>query len=162
MYLFLNSLNLIFHLTTYLSNSTKCVKVNDAPSSNIKRTMGVPQGSMLGPLLLIPYINDYPQQCYGKSKCMLMTLLYTDTHTHTCKKSWVSSWEANSFFSGRTEAVFSCLHVFIWRLARQKVCLFSKTNVDPPNVDIVIKGEKTDMVIEFRILFEYLLIQMLV
>ena len=38
-------------MSSYLSNRMQCVKVCDALSINLKLTMGVPQGSVLGPLL---------------------------------------------------------------------------------------------------------------
>ena len=44
--------------TNYLLNRSQCVSFDGSMSEKFKITSGVPQGSILGPLLFILYIND--------------------------------------------------------------------------------------------------------
>ena len=69
--------NLLFQ--NYLSNRQQYVEYNGATSQKLKISTGVPQGSILGPLLFLIYINDLPSVSN-----VLQMLMYADDTTLYC------------------------------------------------------------------------------
>ena len=56
---------------SFLSDHSQRVNLNGIKSAPIKVTSGIPQGSVLGPLLYVVYINDLPDQVSKDSKVYL-------------------------------------------------------------------------------------------
>ena len=53
--------NLMKWLTSFLKNRQHFVKIGNKTSNLIQQTSGIPQGTILGPVLFIMYVNDLPK-----------------------------------------------------------------------------------------------------
>jgi hypothetical protein len=62
---------LLSWIRCFLSNRTQCVVLDHCFSSFSKVISGVPQGSVLGPILFLIYINDIDRVCCGNTHLQL-------------------------------------------------------------------------------------------
>ena len=74
--------NLLCWLSGFLSDRKQRVSINGSFSQLSDVTSGVPQGSVLGPLLFTVYVNDIPS-CVNNS----LLLFADDTKLFRCIKS---------------------------------------------------------------------------
>ena len=70
--------NSLSWFNSYLSNRTQMVSINNKVSSSEPIKFGVPQGSILGPLMFLIFINDLPLVL---ENTIISTGLYVDDTT---------------------------------------------------------------------------------
>ena len=66
-------------ISSFLTDRNQCVVINNEISKFLPTAYGVPQGSVLGPLLFSIYVNDLP--CFLNDKCEMFA---DDTTLHSC------------------------------------------------------------------------------
>ena len=87
-------IRIIRWLSSYLQNRRGCVKINEIISNEVTLSAGVPQGSILAPLLYIFFIRGMPSKC---SEEILSSFYADDTSYgasdshHARRKVFVSS-----------------------------------------------------------------------
>ena len=87
-------------IQAFLSGRTQKVRINDATSSRADILSGIPQGSILGPILFTIFINDLPESV--QSNCNFFaddTKLYDNSANHAKLQSdlcslqeWSNTW----------------------------------------------------------------------
>ena len=116
---------------SYLTTRTQSICVNGLLSQPQPIPFGVPQGSVLGPLLFIIYLNDLPLAVHGCS----VELYADDTLIYFASKS-VS--EIQGQLTGGLTDVLSWLHASFLILKKRRLCLLVPIRT-PEADDLVIE-----------------------
>ena len=134
-------------MKSYLSDRKQAVQIEHFQSTFLTCFAGVPQGSVLGPILFSLYVNDLPNVC----KTVKMQLYADDTvlYVHAKTKS-----EAAAILSGAMVPVSHWLHDACLHLNTKKtVCMFfSRQPAEGEQPSVLVNGERLDVVEQFKYL----------
>ena len=120
-------------LQTYLKHWFQCVRIGDSTSEYCDVLSGVPQGSVLGPLLFVIFINDLPQSIScatpfifaDDTKCLQSIKLPNDAAKLQDDMNSISFWSntSNLLFN---ESKF--VHLCFWQKPTTNTLIYTVNN----------------------------------
>lgn len=136
-------------LQSYLSNRKQYVSINNMKSHELLITTGVPQGSILGPLLFIIYINDLCQ-----STNILKTISYADDTTLFIALNSKDFQLQNDMINNELKLVSEWLDLnkLSLNVSKTKFMIFHCQNNNIPLPKLQIKEEQIENVSHFNLL----------
>ena len=113
--------NVLKWITDFLTGRTQKVTVNGATSNTANVTSGIPQGSVLGPVLFVMYINDMPSEVHNPIRLFADdTKIYTVSDTAESTLSLQEDLENLQNWSNRWLLNFHPEKCHVLKLGRKK------------------------------------------
>jgi retron-type reverse transcriptase len=107
--------------SSYLNGRTQTTKIGNHISKKATITCGVPQGSVLGPLLFLLYINDI-ENCSKKFKFYLFAddtnLLYSEKDLKSLEKIVKGHWQPKFLLLISIRYTYGILNFIFWPVCR--------------------------------------------
>lgn len=134
-------------MRSYLEGRTQCVRINSELSPHLAYDIGLPQGSILGPLLFSLYINDLPTVCTGSA--IQMYADDTVVYVHAKNKTQAARKLNAAMVLIVKWLTDNCLHLN----AKKTVCMFFEKRASvTPDPDVYAARERLQVVTECKYL----------
>ncbi len=141
------SANALTWIESYLSSRKQCTRISNTCSSFTDCTIGVPQGSILGPIFFSLYINDLPLTLDPEVNIQMYaddTVIYTHTKTRE---------QASSKLTAVVSKVSDWLtHCCLTTHVNKTVGLYFSIKNNTQQPEILVKGEVRNVVDHFKYL----------
>ena len=134
-------------MQSYLTNRKQYVEINVTQSTKNDITVGVPQGSILGPLLFIIYINDI----IHSSTVFIFIIFADDTTLYTTLNT---QEDINDILNDELVKLNNWLKVnkLSLNVAKTKAMLFHMPEKQIPNLRLKIAGSNIEFIDHFNFL----------
>ena len=134
-------------LTSYLYNRKQAVKISSTISNEKTVTIGVPQGSVLGPLLFLLYVNDLPN-----ASQRLKSILFADDTTLSMNGHNHENLIANVNTELDTIKDWTQANRLSLNLTKTYELTFSNRKHDLTQTAVIMNGEKVKHVQDTKLL----------
>ena len=138
-------------IESYLSNRKHLVKINGVESSFLKLNIGVPQGSVLGPLLFLIFINDLPYATDFKVKLFADDTLLTLEGDEYADLKYKVNMEISKVHN------WLCVNKLTLNISKSKYMIITnKTKPSPSEFYVKINGTNLENCSSYKYLGVYI------